>query len=474
MRRILQGLALVLAAPVAACSLINAPADPDPGTGGGGSGTTSTTSTGGGQPCTTEADCPTPGECQVVECKDGECKQDQAPNNTPCDDGLFCTQDDFCASGACEGGDPLPCTPLDECHVSLCEEAAQGCVDSVKRDGAVCDDNDACTSSSTCLGGTCVPGPGCVSDECSTTTCDPATGCMATPNPLGTPCGNTLCSTGQCDGAGKCVIMAQNVGVPCDDGLFCTIDELCTPLGLCQGATSPCSDPSSCVKATCNEDADMCDFMGIPAGGTCEDGDACTGGETCNAASQCSGGLPAFVAFFESFANLNAAGWDLGPEWQIGPAMASMGGNVCCDPAMDFDGDGQVAGVVIGGNALVAEPMPQHPFQYLTSPSFNTVDVPGSLFLTYYRWLTSDYPPFMHNNVEVSMDDGASWFVVWSWDVPVPIADTAWTFQAHDITTYKSPTMRVRFGFDIAQSGVYQVGSWNLDHIKLQNTQCPM
>ncbi len=468
MRRILQGLALLLAAPLAACSLINAPDEIDTGAGG---GTTTTTTT--GQPCTMDSDCPAPGPCGVFECKDGECQEDQAPNNTPCDDGLFCTENDFCASGQCTGGDPLPCTPVDDCHVSMCDEATQGCAEALKRDGAVCDDQDACTSSSTCSGGVCVPGPGCQNDECSTSVCDPQVGCMTTPNPLGTPCGNTFCSTGQCDGAGKCVIMAQNVGFPCDDGLFCTIDELCTPVGLCQGFTSPCVDPSPCVKASCNEDGDICDFNAILAGETCEDGDACTGGETCNAGAQCSGALPAFVAFFDSFKELNSAGWDLGPEWEIGAAKASVDGFVCCDPGVDFSGDGNIAGVVLGGNAAVVEPMPQHPFQYLTSPPVDTSNVPGPLYLTYYRWLLSDYPPFMHNTVEVSMDDGASWFVVWSQELQAVTNDGAWTFQAHDITPYKSPTLRFRYGFDIGQSGVYLAGSWNIDHVKLQNTKCP-
>lgn len=464
----------MLALPLAACSLINAPDEIKTSSGGGGTGgaggTGGTTSS---QMCVTAKDCADPGVCMVVDCKDGECKVDQAPNNSPCDDGRFCTDGDLCASGQCVGGQEKACAAPDDCHVSMCSEADKECVVAPKPDGAICDDGDACTASSTCLGGLCTSGPGCQNDECSTSTCDPAVGCITSPNPVGTPCGNTFCATGQCDGTGKCVAMALNVGLPCDDGLFCTNNETCTPFGLCQGSQSPCVDPAPCIKATCNEDADKCDFNSILAGESCEDGDACTGGETCDASAQCAGAQAPVVAFFETFANGNGAGWDVGPEWQIGAATASMDGFVCCDPAADFDGDGQIAGVALGGNAMVAEPMPQHPFYYLTSPLVDTSAVPGPLFLTYYRWLLSDYPPFMHNTVEVSMDDGASWFVVWSWEIGGVIQDTAWTFLSHEITAYKSPTMRFRFGFDIGQSGVYQAGSWNVDHIKVQNTSCP-
>lgn len=468
MRGILQSLSLFLllaAASGAACSLVNAPADVDPGTGGG-----TTTAA----PCTTVDDCPAPGPCKVFECEDGQCKEDQAPNNSPCDDGLFCTEGDFCASGECTGGPPKECEAPDDCHTAACDEATMACVVTAKRDGAICDDMDACTATSTCVGGVCVGGAGCPNDECVTSTCDPAVGCTTTPNSIGTPCGNTFCSTGQCDGQGKCVGVAQNIGEPCDDGLFCTTGEVCNDVGLCIGTGTPCQDPAVCVKAVCDEEADKCDFNAIPTGEPCEDGDVCTGGETCNAAAQCSGAQPTIVAFFETFAKGNAAGWELGPEWQIGKATASLGGNVCCDPAFDYDGDGLVAGVQLGGNAVVKPPdMPQHPFHYLTSPPIDASTVPGALYLTYYRWLLSDYKPYMHNSVEVSPDGGASWFVLWTYELEAVLNDGAWTFQSHDITAYKSDKLRFRFGFDIGQQGVYDVGSWNLDHIKVQNSACP-
>lgn len=465
-----------------ACSLVNAPADIKPGgtagaAGSGGmSGAGGTMSSGGsgGAPCAVASDCPVPPACMIVECKDGVCKQDQAPNNTPCDDGRFCTESDFCALGQCTGGPLKQCPASGECTAAACDEDVKGCVETPKRDGALCDDKNACTPSSTCMGGVCTGGNQCMDDDCNTSMCDPQVGCVTKPKDAMTPCGISFCSVGQCDGQGKCAIMAQNVGLACDDGQFCTANDVCTTFGLCQGSGTPCQNPAPCVKATCDEEADQCKLTPIAEGEACEDGDACTGGETCNVSAQCTGGQPAFVAFFESFANLNLLGWELGPEWEIGMAKPSVGGDVCCDPAVDHDGDGMVAGVVLGGNeavpALPASPV--HPFYYLTSPAVDTSLVPGPLYLTYYRWLTSDYPPFMHNNVEVSSDGGASWFVVWSYDLSIPINDMAWTFQSHDISAYKSQTTRFRFGFDIGQTGVYSVGSWNVDHIKLQNSPC--
>ncbi|MEH2395622.1 MAG: DUF4347 domain-containing protein [Nostoc sp.] len=166
--------------------------------------------------------------------------------------------------------------------------------------------------------------------------------------------------------------------------------------------------------------------------------------------------------FSETFAN-NNAGWTLGSEWQIGSATASIGqndGNP--DPAFDntATSDNGVAGVVIGGNASTAA---LHGYYYITSPVINTNGT-GKLNFDYYRWLNSDYSPYMQNTVEVF--NGSSWVSVWTTGGS-PIADNAWTKQSFDITAYKSSATQVRFGFQIGNSGVYTVSSWNLDDVKI-------
>jgi hypothetical protein len=74
--------------------------------------------------------------------------------------------------------------------------------------------------------------------------------------------------------------------------------------------------------------------------------------------------------------------------------------------------------------------------------------------------------------------DGTSWVEVWSSGPPPSIQDsppvgTGWTFVSHDITAYKNAGLKVRFGYDIGSNGVFTIGSWNLDDVKLQNTVCP-
>lgn len=66
-----------------------------------------------------------------------------------CTDGDACTTGDHCANGICVG-DPVVCTPLDECHkAGTCDKTAGGCSDPRQPDG------ETCTGGS-CLAGKCV------------------------------------------------------------------------------------------------------------------------------------------------------------------------------------------------------------------------------------------------------------------------------------------------------------------------------
>lgn len=457
---------LALAA-LGACSIINSPEDVQATTGAAGGGTATSTGTGTG--CQTAADCPAADdECQQATCAAGVCGVEDKADGEACDDGVFCTENDACAAGSCVAGAPRVCMPANECNTAACDEAAGACVDTPVVDGTPCDDGDQCTEISSCLLGVCEKGESCPSTECSTNVCiSPQDGCMITFEPEGTPCGITTCATGSCDPEGKCNLIPQNPGLACDDNLFCTQGETCDMLGQCTGGTPTCISPAECVEATCDEAANMCGIVPIPNGDPCDDGQACTGGETC-LNNLCSGGRAPTIYFFDEFGGGNFQGWTLGPEWAIGPTAVGSGQTLGPDPALDHSpsGDNAVVGVVLGGNAATV----LHPMQYLESPTIPTDQVPGKLLLTYYRWLNSDYIPYMRNVIEVF--DGNEWKEIWT-TAGFATQDSAWTFMEHDITEYKNASLRFRFGFEIGSDGVYVVSSWNIDDLKLQNTACP-
>jgi len=174
--------------------------------------------------------------------------------------------------------DDNPCTD-DGCAGSTDGTGTCGHVDNT----APCDDGLYCTAVDTCSAGTCVgAGDTCAGrGECATT-CDEADDvCTA---PFGTPCASdgNPCTDDICDGAGKCAAFA-NTG-PCDDGLFCTVTDVCDA-GQCVGSGDPCAGGSQC-EATCDESADACLD---PAGVACDDGDPCTVEDQCDGTGTCSG-----------------------------------------------------------------------------------------------------------------------------------------------------------------------------------------
>ncbi len=169
------------------------------------------------------------------------------------------------------------------------------------------------------------------------------------------------------------------------------------------------------------------------------------------------------VYFFEDFTN-NNAGWTTDTDWEIGSATASTGSVYNDDPGADnsCSNDNGIAGVVIGGTA----PTTIHPTYWLTSPTVDLTVAPGNIYLDFYRWLNSDYTPYMQNFVEVY--DGASWVQIWASGPSPGIQDNSWNLQTYDVTAYANAAFQVRFGFLIGSTGVFTISSWNLDDVMLR------
>ncbi len=472
------------------------------GVGGGGGDAGSTMS------CTADGDCAAQdGPCAKGACVAGACVAEPAADLTPCEDGLFCTVEDFCANGECAPGEPRLCDPPDTCSVGSCDEVMDECVGDPGPDGVACDDGDVCTGIGACAAGKCAAGApiDCSgkSGDCFEGVCDPALGCVAAPANEGGACDADdvdPCLVGQCAG-GLCAAVPGNDGAACDDGAFCTDADTCSN-GICAGGSPhPCPDAGPCLVGICDMATDLCDLMAgndgaactppdncttgatcsggdcgggapVPDGAVCDDGLSCTTGEACTA-GVCGGGIGVMTVYFSENFSTNQQGWSLGPEWEIGPAMKSFGGFVGADPEVDHtpSGDNNVAGVVIGGNASTM----LYDYHFLESPPFDTTGNEPVMF-GFYRWLNSDYLPYMANTIEVW--DGAQWSPLWTSGGRPPIQDSppegaGWTYIVHDITAYRSAETRIRFGVSVGMGGVYDVGSWNIDDIVVAASECP-
>lgn len=195
--------------------------------------------------------------CQVaIGCDEAAqlCLYDTAFDGTPCDDGSFCTVDDTCDDGFCGGGARDCAAEAPACQVAVgCDDASEACLFDDAFDGTSCDDGVFCTDDDTCESGACAGGPprDCSSLDvgCVVGACDEVTeSCVEAPADLGTSCSDGLfCTTADaCDGDGTCT------GTP----LVCPGGTTCLPQ-VCDEVSNAC-EPDPAPPATDCDDADVC------------------------------------------------------------------------------------------------------------------------------------------------------------------------------------------------------------------------
>jgi hypothetical protein len=93
--------------------------------------------------------------------------------------------------------------------------------------------------------------------------------------------------------------------------------------------------------------------------------------------------------------------------------------------------------------------------------------------LSFWRWLNSDYDPYMTSQVEVF--NGSSWTVIYTnccVDSNGYVADSAWTLQTYDVSAYadNNSQFAVRFSYDVTSSAVYNISGWNVDDLEITGT----
>ncbi len=183
-----------------------------------------------------------------------------------CDDGVFCNGAETCdALGVCQAGTPVTCDDGVSCTLDFCDEAGGACInlpfDSVCDNGLFCDGAETCDSLLDCQPGTPVD-------------CDDAVACTA-------------------DSCNEAFNVCQNVAdhAICDNGLFCDGTEFCQVLqGCLSGAPVNCNDGIACTSDSCDEVTDSC--SSVPDDAACDDGLFCDGIEFCDPLLDCHAGTP--------------------------------------------------------------------------------------------------------------------------------------------------------------------------------------
>ena len=262
----------------------------------------------GAETCDAALDCqPGAFPCDdLVGCTDDACDEaldacTNIVNDANCDDGLFCTGVETCDPALdCQNG-PVPnCVDGVGCTVDSCDETNDLCTstpdDTLCDNGLFCDGFETCDLVFDCQAGTdpCDDGIGCTVDVCD----DLGDFCTNTPD-------DTLCDNGLfCDGAETCDFLLDcqlgplpcddGVGCTddvcddmldactntpndanCDDGLFCTGVATCDPVADCQPGTFPCDDGVGCTDDVCDDALDACTNLVNDA--ICDNGAFCDG-----------------------------------------------------------------------------------------------------------------------------------------------------------------------------------------------------
>jgi len=255
----------------------------------------------GGELCDATLDCQagTAIACNDgVDCTDDTCDEDAdacayAPNDGACDNMMFCDGAETCDPIAgCQTDDAFTCSDLIACTMDTCDEANDEC-DHTPDDGlcdnsVLCDGDEVCTPGVGCEDGTPVV---CAGDNfaCTIEACDEATGMCET------TLDNDVCGQGQFCTLGGCVVGDPcNNAAECQDGNACNGAEICAPSmpngpDICQaGAPVNCNDNIACTADSCNPNNGMC--SNVTQNGLCSDGNPCNGAETCVAGQGCQDG----------------------------------------------------------------------------------------------------------------------------------------------------------------------------------------
>ncbi|HEY0838897.1 MAG TPA: putative Ig domain-containing protein, partial [Vulgatibacter sp.] len=95
-------------------------------------------------------------------------------------------------------------------------------------------------------------------------------------------CTVAVCNDGSHEGPiGSCVVVVAEAGASCDDGLFCTVNDVCDEAGQCVGGGhNDCGmEGTECAAVVCDEALGQC--LQVPV----EDGTACEAGSLCDVAT---------------------------------------------------------------------------------------------------------------------------------------------------------------------------------------------
>lgn len=209
--------------------------------------------------------------CTVDSCDEESDEVHHLATDAECDDDDFCNGTETCdQKNGCQDGEPPPLDDGFACTVDVCDTLAATVVHTP--DDGACDDSQWCNGAETCAPGADGAGEdGCVAGQAPEPPVDEAPDDCMIPGP---------CDE---DGDGYPLI-PLSADADCDDGVACTAADACDDTGTCAGDADDlaCEDGSVCTADACNPSIGC---VSVAAPGPCDDGQPCTVDDACDASS---------------------------------------------------------------------------------------------------------------------------------------------------------------------------------------------
>ncbi len=185
------------------------------------------------------------------------------PDGAKCNDGLFCTETDACLDGVCTGeGDPCPGPDGDANCAESCNESLDNCT-TPDPDDSECNDDVYCNGNDTCMNGTCSahtgdPCPGPDDDSNCRESCDEASNSCTAFDPEQATCNDRdFCTVDDACVRGTCVSGES----PCPDDRYCV--EASNGFNCLECLTDRhCDDGELCTADHCEEG--VCTYICYP------------------------------------------------------------------------------------------------------------------------------------------------------------------------------------------------------------------
>lgn len=191
-------------------------------------------------------------QCNIGTCIENSdaCFSLPVENGTPCSDASGRTIGDYCWNGACLAGEPVTCSELDDqCNIGVWSYELEQCVTVPLSNGTACEDGFFCTVDDYCALGQCMSGASrdcsVFTNQCNVGACNEhAQICEALHVQNGSPCIGSerpgLCTIGDTCQCGTCMREVAEAGTLCRQG-----DEPyrdCNPSEFCNGNDGWCPD----------------------------------------------------------------------------------------------------------------------------------------------------------------------------------------------------------------------------------------